>query len=203
MAVRNSCVVLALAMQLFGALPGMAASEASYDLKLSQDGRSIHLKGRIDFGITRDLDALLAAATQVRSLRLESVGGRVAEARGLVTVIRRAGIDTVASGDCISVCTLVLMSGATRYLEEDARLGFHAYAVRPSPGSAFIDARAEQEKDMNLFRARGVSEDFIARVIATPHDSVWYPARTEILDAQVVDALGARPSDQKTDSQAP
>jgi len=59
--------------------------------------------------------------------------------------------------------------------------------------AAFIDAEDEQQRDMDLFRDREVSEAFIARVIATPHDGMWYPSPEELLDAGLVDALVVPP----------
>lgn len=196
--------VTALVAALAPGVPNAAAQERTfyetlprerpYTISLSPDGRAIELRGRIHHGITRELAELLQRADAVESLHLESVGGLVAEARGLVVTVREAGMDTVAVGDCLSVCTLVLMSGEHRYLAHGARLGFHAYRLVGGFAAAFIDAEAEQQRDMDLFRDREVSEEFIARVVATPHDAMWYPTPEELLDEKLIDALVVMPA---------
>ena len=98
--------------------PGGA--QAAYELRLDPAGGVVRLRGLIDFGVTRDLETLLLAAPQARVIRLESAGGRLAEARGLARLVRRMALDTSASGECSSACTLVLLSGRTRYLEPGA-----------------------------------------------------------------------------------
>jgi hypothetical protein len=161
-----------------------------YRLALSEDGRSVRLEGYIDFGITRELSELLETAPGVRVVIMESRGGRVAEARGLVKVIERLDLETSARGTCASACTLVFMSGRKRSLEPGARLGFHRYGLHSPLVVLMMDPAAEQEKDMAVFRRRGVDEAFLDRVSATPHDSMWFPSTRELVAAGVVDALG-------------
>ena len=163
---------------------------APYSLALDASGATVRLEGLIDFGITRDLTALLEASTAVRSIELESPGGRVAEARGLIEVIERFALRTSAVGDCASACALVYMSGATRYLAPGARLGFHRYGLFSPLVGLFLDPEVEMAKDMAVFRRHGVAEAFIERITATPHETMWFPSPAELVLARVVDVLG-------------
>jgi hypothetical protein len=165
-------------------------SSTPYRLHVDPGGKTVRLEGLIDFGITRDLTELLEAATAVRLITLESPGGRVAEARGLIKVIERFDLATSAVGDCASACALVYMGGHSRYLEPGARLGFHRYGLFSPLVALFLDAEAELEKDMALFRRRDVAETFIERIVATPHERMWFPSPAELLAARVVDVLG-------------
>ncbi|WP_209427536.1 hypothetical protein [Pararhodobacter sp. SW119] len=162
------------------------AEPAPFTLALSGDGRRVDLTGRIDFGITADLTALLEDAPDIALLRLRSQGGRVAEARGLVMVVRRFGLATRARGDCVSVCTLVFVAGHSRSLEAGARLGFHGYDLR-APVFGLIDPQKELERDSAVFRSAGVDADFMARAMAVPHRSMWYPERGDLIAAGVID----------------
>lgn len=193
-----ACFLLGLAIALAFAA-GEAAetgqrrqlqADPGYQLTLAPDGRSVRLEGAIDFGITRDLAALLDRAAEVSVIRLQSDGGRVAEARGLVKVIERHALDTAADGRCASACALVFLSGRTRHLEPGARLGFHRYGLFSPLVGHFLDPTVEQERDMALFRRQAVDEAFIQRVVRTPHSTMWFPDPDELLAAGVVDVLG-------------
>lgn len=166
-----------------------AAARDAYTLTLAADKRSVRLSGAIDFGVTRALETLLASAPELRVLRLESVGGRVAEARGLAKLVHRHALVTSAVGECSSACTLVLLSAERRYLEPGARLGFHRYGQRSPLVSIFLDPAVEQARDKALFRGRGIAEAFLARVAATPHETMWFPTAAELIEAGVVDAI--------------
>jgi hypothetical protein len=167
-----------------------SASRAAYTLTLAADGRSIALTGLIDFGLTRDLAELLEAAPEAGILRLESAGGRVAEARGVAGLVHRHDLATSARAECSSACTLVLLAAERRFLEPGARLGFHRYGLRSPLVGIFLDPAAEQARDVGLFRGQEVAAEFLERVAATPHDEMWFPSPTELLDAGVIDAIG-------------
>jgi hypothetical protein len=156
-----------------------------YTLTLSDDRRHVDLEGRIDFGVTAALAALLEAEPEVRTLRLQSPGGRVAEARGLVGVVRAFALATAARGDCASACTLVFIAGHSRRLDPGARLGFHGYALR-APVFGMIDPDRELARDSAVFRAAGVDAAFLDRAMAVPHRAMWFPARAELIAAGVI-----------------
>jgi hypothetical protein len=169
----------------------MPAPRDPYQIERSADGRSVVLAGVIDFGATRRMRELLEVSPGIRLIRLESPGGRVAEARGLARLIERHGLDTVAEGDCTSVCTLVFVSGQKRHLPPGARLGFHRYAMLGPLAVMMRDPARELEKDFDTFRRRAVPESFLDSVRATPHDTMWYPGAAELVRANVVDVLSA------------
>jgi len=164
----------------------------AYNLTLSESGRSIVLNGYIDFGITKDLADLLELEDSVDHIQLHSPGGRIAEARGLVKVIERFGLATTAQGDCASACTLVFMAGHTRYLEPQSRLGFHRYAQNSAVIEFLMkqDPLDEQERDMAIFRKANIDEAFLDRIMATPHQQMWFPTVNELLAAGVVNRRG-------------
>jgi hypothetical protein len=184
-----------LALAVDGKAEGQAvtaiptAEGETFALRLAADQRSVALSGVIDFGATRALEAVLEAAPEVRVLRLESAGGRVAEARGLATLVHRRALVTSAVRECSSACTLVLLSGERRFLEPGARLGFHRYGLRSPLVGIFLDPEAEQTRDHALFRGQTVSDAFLERVAATPHETMWFPTTAELLAAGVVDAI--------------
>ena len=157
----------------------------AYTLALSPDRGHVDLTGRIDFGATADLSELLEGTPGVHTLRLESPGGRVAEARGLVRVVRLYALATEVTGDCASACTLVFIAGHRRTLGGGGRLGFHGYNLR-SAAYGLIDPAAEMKRDSRVFRDAGVDAAFIARAMAVPHQTMWFPERGDLIAAGVI-----------------
>lgn len=45
---------------------------------------------------------------------------------------------------------------------------------------------AANQKDREEMRAAGISDDFIARVLATPSDDIWLPSLQEMQRAGVI-----------------
>jgi hypothetical protein len=181
--------VLVLIAAASAAVSGTAARTQppkAYTLTLSEDRSRVDLRGRIDFGVTAELRALLEREPGIRTLRLQSPGGRIAEARGLVTVVWRYALATAARGDCASACTLVFVAGHSRRLDPGARLGFHGYDLR-SPVFGLIDPAAEMRRDGVIFRVGGVDAAFLDRAMAVPHRTMWFPDRKALIAAGVID----------------
>ena len=161
-------------------------SPAPYALSISDDGSRVDLRGRIDFGVTRALTDMLEARPALRTLRLQSSGGRIAEARGLVTLVKRFDLATRAQGDCASACTMVFIAGHSRMLEPGARLGFHGYDLR-APIFGLLDPQVEIARDSAIFHDAGVDARFMERAIAVPHYAMWFPTRRQLIDAGVIE----------------
>lgn len=158
----------------------------TFRLSVSQDGTGIHLQGVIDLGITSVLARLLDDFDDVRRLELESGGGRVPEARGLIRLVTERRLETVARGDCLSACALVFMAGSVRRMDDGARLGFHSYALRSPVVGALMDVPAQQAQDMARFRDLGIDAAFLDRIGATPPDAMWFPSRQALRVAGVL-----------------
>lgn len=165
------------------------APEPLYRLSAAPEAGTVRLDGLIDFGATAGLERLIAAGG-VRRLVLDSPGGLVAEARGLVRLVRTHRLATEVVRTCASACTLVFVAGAPRALGPEGRLGFHSYALRSgregAVASLYMDPAAEQARDMALFRSSGVDDAFIARIVRTPASEMWYPDRDALVAAGVL-----------------
>jgi hypothetical protein len=167
-------------------------TDGAFSIEMLPGGHGLRIEGRIDHGMTAELSRLLEVNRGVTWIVLESEGGKVAEARGLVRVIEERGLSTFVEGDCLSVCALAFVSGMDRRLGTNGRLGFHSYSLRSRSPMIFMfmDAEAEQEKDMAIFRRREVDEDFLARIASVPADRMWYPSHQELIMAGIVVSIG-------------
>ena len=157
------------------------------DSGVLREGRAVLIDGRIDLGLSRDLETVLAETSDIDAIILNSDGGRVFEARGIAKQIVDRNLDTYVFGHCRSACTIAFIAGATRMLGESGQLGFHSY--RLDGVAPLTDPLDEQKKDREFFMRQGVMPDFVARAFATPHDDMWHPDADRLLGAGVIDQV--------------
>lgn len=158
-----------------------------YALGLSEDRSSFEFTGLVDFGLTRDLRHLANTHPNVKRLVLESRGGYIAEARGVVTVLQAKGIATHVEGHCASACALMFVGGATRSVTPDARIGLHGYNLRPdNMYYGMIDPRREMARDRAIYREQKIAEPFVRKLAILPQAPMWYPDHGELRRAGFV-----------------
>lgn len=157
-----------------------------FTLHLNENGTSFDFQGVVDFGLTDALRRLVAAHPDVKRITLDSAGGYISEARGVVTVLRAGGIATHVDGHCASACALIFVGGQARSLAPDARLGLHGYALQHERQFGMIDPVIEMQRDLAIFRLQGIAEGFIARLPDLPQTPMWYPPHEELLAAGLI-----------------
>jgi hypothetical protein len=145
---------------------------------------AIFLKGTIERGDANTFDRISPRKQKVL-VALSSPGGVITEALTIGEKIRISGFATTVADECISACGLIWLSGARRYLNADARVGFHA-AYTVLNGIPMETGMANAE--IGAFLAYlGLSREAIQFVTIAPPDGVrWLTME----DAQ---RLGARP----------
>ncbi|WP_411352528.1 hypothetical protein PNH50_05965 [Leisingera aquaemixtae] len=160
--------------------------EAKYSLRVSGDGLVLIFDGEITHGLTRRMEAVLAAAPEVRRVRLAGPGGLIYEARGAAKLIRRHQLDTEAAALCASACTLIFAAGRTRRLAAGGQLGFHGYALMFEGGLPQVDLLKEQQKDLAFFEQQGIRGAFARQIFAVGNGELWIPSRPELRAAGVL-----------------
>ncbi|RDH82474.1 MAG: hypothetical protein DIZ80_09290 [endosymbiont of Galathealinum brachiosum] len=167
---------------------------AVYTMVVTDDGRYIHLKGLMGFGVSKDLAKVIKNNPMVEGVILDSRGGRIFEGREVSKLILLNNLNTYSITGCYSSCGTAFISGVKRYLAIGANLGFHQYKNTLKSIDTKTNIIHEEKKDLELFRMQGVSEIFIERVFQTLSDDLWYPTIEEMLEAGVIDGL-VKPSD--------
>lgn len=155
----------------------------AYQIRVLPEGKEIEFTGGLRTGAARELEHVLNAAPQVNALRINSIGGRAHEARNIARLIRNRGLNTYASGYCLSAATTVFVAGKERVLEPNAKLGFHRGTL---PGLTKNQWESADQKERDEMRRAGISEDFINRVLATPSHDIWFPSLEEMQRAGVI-----------------
>jgi hypothetical protein len=158
---------------------------------VSADGRKLVLDGPLGLGDGERVRALAAKAPALKTVELNSPGGRLKEGEEIAALVKKASWNTRTTGACQSACTFIHMAGAKKQLMPGAKIGFH----RASSGSMnpMLERFANYEL-VRIYREAGLPERFIERTLATPAWGMWHPSRDELVGAGLV-SMAERPLD--------
>jgi hypothetical protein len=115
---------------------------------------------------------------------LTSRGGVLGPGLAIGKKIREYGFETVVRNYCLSVCGLMWLAGTTRWVFEDAIIGFHA-AFDEKPGQPKPEVSPDGNAIVGAYLARlGLSDKAIRYLTSTP------PQSMAAFDKKVADELG-------------
>ena len=93
----------------------------SHQFKVLANGTMLDFSGGITFGTAKEFETMLKAMDNVTTVRMNSNGGRIAEAQKISDLIRARGLSTYVTQQCVSACTIMFLGGKQRYLHVAAR----------------------------------------------------------------------------------
>jgi hypothetical protein len=160
-----------------------------HEFHVLANGQTLEFSGGITFGVTQELERFLNAMAGVRTVRLNSNGGRILEAQRMSDLISSRNLATFVARDCLSACTIVFLGGNERFMLPTARLGFHQPAFRGMTASDRHAAIATERQRLQL--RFGLSAAFAARANSAPPGGMWYPDKDELMRERVVTRLGS------------
>jgi hypothetical protein len=164
------------------------------------NGETLEFSGGITFGVAKEMEEFLNAMMNVKTVRLNSLGGRILEAQKMADLIKARRLATLVERDCLSACTIVFLGGADRAVTQTARLGFHQPAFRGMTAADRSIAIANEERRLQGF---GLSRDFAERANRAEPTSMWFPDNDELIREHVVTRIvTARPVAPKPASPA-
>ncbi len=166
-----------------------SGDKVAYQLNLSENQQQLVIRGDLDIGITTATRAVIAAHPQIKSVVLQSRGGHIYEGRGLARLFTEHGVDTYVYEECSSACTTAFIGGKRRHIGTGGKLGFHQYWVETTEYSQFVpfyNIRAEQQRDLALFQARGVDQAFLNKMFHQPAHRIWFPDHLTLQQAHIV-----------------
>jgi hypothetical protein len=140
--------------------------------------RRIIAEGRIGHGSADALEKVVRQYPELRLVELNSKGGYVSEMNKLVAIVESNHLDTFVREKCASACTDIFLAGERRYVDHDARFGFHqsGYKGRPRDTEWSI---TEYMTSID-FRAKGLPEPFISKALNTSYYDLWRPDVLEL-----------------------
>jgi hypothetical protein len=145
-------------------------------------GELLEFTGGIKFGTAKELEGFLNAMPELKTVRLDSVGGRIGEAQKMSDLIKARGLSTLVEKQCLSACTIVFLGGKDRIIQSDARLGFHQPSYRGISAAERSRTIAIEEERLQNF---GLSRAFAERANAAEPNSMWFPDQAELLKEHV------------------
>ena len=154
-----------------------------HQFKVLNNGTMLDFSGGISFGTAKEFDTMLNAMDNVRTVRINSNGGRIAEAQKISDLIRARGLSTYVTQSCVSACTIVFLGGKKRCLFSTAKLGFHQSYFRGMTANERRIANAREEARLVHF---GLSQAFAEHANVASPSSMWFPEQSELLREHVV-----------------
>ncbi len=142
----------------------------------------LEFSGGITFGVAKELASQLDAMPDTKTVRLNSLGGRIREAQRMSNVIKAHGLSTLVEKQCLSACTIVFLGGVDRAVTSQARLGFHQPTTR---GLTEVDRQAVIKGEEERLQTFGLSRAFAERANQAEPTSMWYPDEHELLSEHV------------------
>ena len=158
-------------------------------VQLDPRTNQIVLEGGLEFGSTRAVREALDANPNIRTVRLESRGGRVAEGLALGTLLRDRNVDTFVNGECSSACVTAFAGGARRVIGANAKVGLHS--AGGAGFSADAVASANRRSD-DFIAARGVDQHVLQKGAATANDEIWFPSSQILLSSGLATEFATR-----------
>jgi hypothetical protein len=167
------------------------ARVGAHEFHVVGNGQTLQFSGGITFGVAREFEQFLNAMVGLKTVELNSTGGRILEAQKISDLIRSRNLATFVTKDCLSACTIVFLGGKQRLMLPAARLGFHQPAFR---GMTATDRRAAIETEQQRLQQFGLSKEFAERANGAAPSSMWYPDQDELVREHVVTRVITPPS---------
>jgi ATP-dependent protease ClpP protease subunit len=155
----------------------------AFTLEVLPSGNEIEIRGGIQAGSAAKLSALLESAPHIKTLHINSLGGRSGEARQMVKLISKRGLDTYVSDECASAGAYIFLAGKNRFANRNAKIGFHSASL---PGLIADDMKDANTEIQEILQKVGSSKSFIEKAINTPANEMWYPEMDMLIAEKVV-----------------
>lgn len=159
-----------------------------YAVTPSADGKTLHLAGKINSGITTAFKEAIKKHPAAKTVVLSSNGGMIIEGLALANVIRKHGLNTHSEFVCASACTFAFLAGKERSIAPTASIGFH----QSSKPSLFAAANNDSPKYVagdevmrTVYADAGLDAPFIDTALKTPPTDMWFPAVAELLGKKI------------------
>lgn len=193
MVVLGAVSILARGQESSASYREMFNLAAGYDsfgapAKSIVNGDSIEIDGPLSLGAAARFESVLEDTSGIRTVSINSNGGRIGEAKQIASLVERRRLDTVARGICFSACTIVLMAGEHRSIAPRTSVGFHQASF---PGMTSSETSFMNDEMLAALRRERVDEGFIARSTEANPSEMWTPTEDEMFDAGVLNSVNS------------
>lgn len=153
-----------------------------YAFRILRDGAELEFSGGITFGAAKDFAKLVDTMGGLKTIHLNSPGGRIREAQRMGNLIKTHHLDTYVVNSCLSACTILFLSGQNRFVGPNAKIGFH----QPSFAGLTEEERTElAEDEERRLVGFGLSPQFARHAVEAPPSDMWIPSHQELIAEKV------------------
>ena len=189
-----------------------AAKAVQTQIYVSDDNATLYLTGPVNYGTYFDFIRTVRKHPKIKTVFLGSEGGTAIDGLLIANQVRRRGYNTHISHYCASTCTQIFMAGTKRSADPLAKIGFHRSYLVDEKGVVIEEkvlAEGEEKTAATLTEAFGLDGDaalrlsysragltdaFIARVLAVPGSDMWHPERTQLESDGVLNTAPPAPA---------
>lgn len=163
---------------------------ASISEAVWKDGKTrITIEGEIATGDTDKLKAIIRTVNDsgrsVHGVRLNSIGGNLAEGVALSDIVRFAKVLTVVppGAQCASACFIVFAAGNEKFASYTAFVGVHG--ASDSSGKETVLSGAATVSMARIVKDLGVPPAIIGKMVVTPPDKIIWLSPDELRSMHV------------------
>lgn len=155
-------------------------------IRVMNQGKEVELLGGLEFGTSNNLAQVLVDNPSVKIIHLNSMGGRIAEAKKLALLVKKHKLITYSKTQCLSACPIVFLAGKEKLLGDSAKLGFHSASFGDVSGS---EVEELNKSLLSQLEKANVPSWFIKKVSKVSSEDVWNPSIDELIKAGIVDKV--------------
>jgi len=155
-------------------------------IRVMNQGTEVELLGGLEFGTSNQLSQVLIDNPSIRIIHLNSIGGRIAEAKKLALLVKKNKLITYSKTLCLSACPIVFLAGKEKLLGDSAKLGFHSASFGNVSGS---EVEELNNSLLSQLEKANVPSWFTKKVSKVSSEDVWNPSTDELIKAGVIDRV--------------
>lgn len=155
-------------------------------IRVMNQGTEVELLGGLEFGTSNQLSQVLIVNPSIRIIHLNSMGGRIAEAKKLALLVKKNKLITYSKTLCLSACPIVFLAGKEKLLGDSAKLGFHSASFGNVSGS---EVEELNNSLLSQLEKANVPSWFTKKVSKVSSEDVWNPSTDELIKVGIIDRV--------------
>ncbi len=171
-----------------------------YSITIVDNATKIHLVGDIKKGLSKNIKNTLKSNSNITGIIIDSYGGSGLEGYKLAKLIENNNLNTYVSSICESAGTIAFIAGKERYIDINAKIGFHyAYSVLDYPEvynltrwDIFPFKKTKNKTDeyqLQHISKYGITKDFIKKLRDHKSLDLLYPSTDELLNSGYIHGI--------------
>lgn len=161
-------------------------------LEYPDNVREIKIEGGFKHGLYEDLVMKLNENPSIKTIELDSIGGRIGEAADVYHLLNQRHLNTVVNAQCLSACTIAFAGGENRWLGIEGKLGFHSAAFANLPQNEANFAYSEIHNEISI--TKNIPTSFFVKSMTFSNDDMWYPNTAELIKANYLTSTHSQAS---------